>query len=222
VGRLSTEGYFIADGASRPFWHASDAGLPTVALARYLQVETEEARKGSIKQAVQTHLNYLLQVTSAVTNPFGYARQHTAAATTGFFMSHDNESRYWWQGENARLGSLAAAALMGADAISASGTQYLDLLRFAGNQIDWILGNNPYDMCFLNGFGAKNPAGYCAAKPQNGTLVGGISNGITGQATDGSGIQWTSGNSCGEDWRWVEQWLPHAAWYMVAIAALAQ
>jgi hypothetical protein len=171
---------------------------------------------------VQTHLNYLLEVTSAVTNPFGYARQHTAAATTGFFMSHDNESRYWWQGENARLGSLAAAALMGADAISASGTQYLDLLRFAGNQIDWILGNNPYDMCFLNGFGAKNPAGYCAAKPQNGTLVGGISNGITGQATDGSGIQWTSGNSCGEDWRWVEQWLPHAAWYMVAIAALAQ
>jgi hypothetical protein len=52
-------------------------------------------------------------------------------------------------------------------------------------------------------------------------LVGGISNGITGQATDGSGIQWTSGTSCGEDWRWVEQWLPHAAWYMVAIAALA-
>jgi len=49
-----------------------------------------------------------------------------------------------------------------------------------------------------------------------------IANGITGQATDGSGIQWTSGNSCGEDWRWVEQWLPHAAWYMVAIAALAQ
>jgi hypothetical protein len=222
VGRLSAEGYFIADGASRPFWHASDAGLPTVALARYLQVETDPSRRDTIKQAVQAHLNYLLEVTSAVTNPFGYARQHTAAATTGFFIPHDNESGYWWQGENARLGSLAAAALMGADAVSASGTQYLDLLRFAGNQIDWILGNNPYDMCFLNGFGAKNPPGYCAAKSQNGTLVGGIANGITGQATDGSGIQWTSGNSCGEDWRWVEQWLPHAAWYMVAIAALAQ
>jgi hypothetical protein len=48
-----------------------------------------------------------------------------------------------------------------------------------------------------------------------------ISNGITGQATDGSGIQSTSGTSCGEDWRWVEQWLPHSAWYMVAITALA-
>jgi hypothetical protein len=188
---------------------------------RYLQVETDESRRGSIRRAVQKHLDYLVGVTSAVTNPFGYARQHTSAATTGFFIPHDNESGYWWQGENARLGSLAAAALMGADAISASGTQYLDLLRFAGYQLDWILGNNPYDVCFLNGFGDKNPPGFCGAKSQNGTLVGGIANGITGQATDGSGIQWPSGTSCG-DWRWVEQWLPHAAWYMVAITALAR
>ena len=221
VGRLSAQGYFIADGASRPFWHASDAGLPTVALARYLQVESDESHKSPIRQAIQTHLNYLLQVTSAVANPFGYARQHTTASSTGFFIPHDNESGYWWQGENARLGSLAAAALLGADAISASGAQYLDLLRFAGYQIDWILGDNPYDMCFLNGFGNQNPPPFCASKPQAGTLVGGISNGITGQAADGSGIQWPSGTSCG-DWRWVEQWLPHAAWYMVAVAALAR
>jgi hypothetical protein len=124
-------------------------------------------------------------------------------------------------GSSARLGSLAAAALLGADALVASGTQYLNLLRFAGHQVDWILGNNPYDICFLNGFGNKNPPPYCAAKPQNGTLVGGIANGITGQATDGSGIQWTSG-SCGDDWRWVEQWLPHAAWYMVAVTAMVR
>jgi hypothetical protein len=221
VGRLSADGYFVADGASRPFWHASDAGLPTVALARYLQIETDESLRATVRQAVQKHLDYLVGVTSAVANPFGYARQHTSASTAGFFIPHDNESGYWWQGENARLGSLAAAALMGADVLSASGPQYLDLLRFAGTQLDWILGSNPYDMCFLNGFGNQNPAPYCAAKAQNGTLLGGISNGITGQATDGSGIQWTSGNSCGEDWRWVEQWLPHAAWYMVAIAALA-
>jgi hypothetical protein len=220
VGRLSAEGYFIADGASRPFWHASDAGLPTVALVRYLQVETDESHKVTIRQAVQTHLNYLLQVTSAVANPYGYARQHTSASTAGFFIPHDNESGYWWQGENARLASLAAAALMGADVLSASGTQYLDLLRFAGTQLDWILGSNPYDTCFLNGFGSQNPPAYSASKPQSGTLLGGISNGITGHATDGSGIQWTSGTSGGDDWRWVEQWLPHAAWYMVAIAAL--
>jgi hypothetical protein len=225
VGRLGTDGYFIADGATRPFWHASDAGLPIVALARYVQVETDASKRSVAKQAIQTHLNYLLSVTSAVANPFGYARQHIAAGTAGFFIPHDNESGYWWQGENARLASLTAAALMGAKVLGTTGTQYLDLLRFAGNQIDWILGNNPYDICFLNGSGKNNPPPYCASKPQGGTLVGGISNGITGANADGSGIQWkgtTPYSACGDDWRSVEQWIPHSAWFMVAAAALAQ
>jgi hypothetical protein len=221
VGRLSTEGYFIADGASRPFWHASDAGLPAVALTRYLQVETDEAKKATIRLALSKHLDYLVSVTRAVTNPYGYARQHTSVGTTSFFIPHDNETGYWWQGENARLGSLAAAALLGADAVYASGSRYLDLLRYAGYQLDWILGVNPYDTCFVQGHGTKNPPGYCAAKAQNGTLVGGIANGITGLGTDGSGISFGT-DSCGDNWRWHEQWLPHSAWYMVAITALAR
>jgi len=105
--------------------------------------------------------------------------------------------------------------------LGTSGTQYLALLRFAGTQLDWILGANPYDICFLNGLGKNNPPAYCASKAQAGTLAGGISNGITGSNSDGSGIQWTS-DSCGDAWRWVEQWLPHSAWFMVATAALAQ
>jgi hypothetical protein len=224
-GRLGTEGYFIADGASRPFWHASDAGLPVVALARYVQVETDVNKRGPAKQAIQKHLDYLLSVTSAVANPYGYARQHIAAGAASFFISHENESGYWWQGENARLASLAAAALLGAKVLGTTGTQYLTLLRFAGNQIDWILGNNPYDICFLNGFGKNNPPPYCASKLQGGTLPGGISNGITGANLDGSGIQWKGlapYSTCGDDWRSVEQWIPHAAWFMVATAALAQ
>jgi len=225
IGRLGPDGYFIADGATRPFWHASDAGLPVVALARYVQVETDASKSSLAKQAIETHLNYLLSVTGAVANPFGYARQHIAAGTAGFFIPHINETGYWWQGENARLASLAAAALLGAKVLGATGTQYLDLLRFAGNQIDWILGNNPYDICFLNGSGKNNPPPYCASKPQAGTLVGGISNGITGANDDGSGILWTGVtpySTCGDDWRSVEQWIPHAAWFLVATAALAQ
>jgi Carbohydrate binding module (family 6)/Glycosyl hydrolase family 9/Cellulase N-terminal ig-like domain len=225
VGRLDVDGYFIADGATRPFWHASDAGLPIVALARYVQIETDAGKRDLAKKAMQKHLNYLLGVTGAVANPFGYARQHIAAGTASFFIPHDNESGYWWQGENARLASLAAAALLGAKVLGTSGTPYLDLLRFAGDQLDWILGANPYDICFLNGLGKNNPPAYCASKAQAGTLVGGIANGITGSNTDGSGIQWLSAplaGGCGDDWRWVEQWLPHSAWFMVATTALAQ
>jgi hypothetical protein len=219
IGRLGDDGCFIADGASRPFWHASDAGLPAVALVRYLQVESDASRKLKVSAALRKHLDYQLQVTNAVTNPFGYARQTTGPGRTGFFIPHDNETGYWWQGENARLASLASAALMGADVLNVSGTPYVDLLRFAGWQIDWILGANPYDVCFLQGFGDKNPPAYSSSKMQSGTLPGGIANGITGKEKDGSGIQWPSDNN---GWRWVEQWIPHAAWTMVAVTALAR
>lgn len=222
ASRLSADGYFIADGATRPFWHASDAGLPVVALARYCEVETDATSAAAARQAIGKHLDYLLRITGAPANPWGYARQHTAPERVAFFMPHQNETEYWWQGENARLGSLAAAALLGAEATGARGDAYLDLLRFAGCQVDWLLGANPFDVSFLRGFGRNNPPPYCASKGQAGTLDGGIANGVTGKEEDGTGIAWpaTSG-TCGDDWRTVEQWLPHAAWYMVAITALA-
>lgn len=79
----------------------------------------------------------------------------------------------------------------------------------------------PYDVCFVQGQGNLNPPAYCSSKPQVGTLPGGIANGITGLNADGSGIQWPGDpNACWDNWRWVEQWLPHAAWYLVAITAL--
>lgn len=230
-GRLSAAGYFIADNGSRPFWHASDAGLPVVALARYVEVETDATRRNAAIAAIKTHLDYLVKATSEVANPFGYARQHFisgGAPKSGFFIPHDNETGYWWQGENARLASLAAAALIGGRKLpvpagSIAGVKS-DYARFAGTQLDWILGSNPYDLCFLQGFGAKNPVGYCRPKPQNGALTGGIANGITGVGLDGTGIQWAPNgtDTCWENWRWTEQWLPHAAWYMVAITAMAQ
>ena len=83
-----------------------------VALARYTQIETDPTQRGSAQEAIRTHLGYLLSMTGEVTNPHGYARQHAGSGTTSFFIPHDNESGYWWQGENARLGSLAAAALI--------------------------------------------------------------------------------------------------------------
>jgi hypothetical protein len=52
-------------------------------------------------------------------------------------------------------------------------------------------------------------------------ILGGISNGITGANghSDGSGIDFgTEGN--GNEWRQIEQWLPHAAWFLQALTAM--
>ncbi len=234
--RLHPDGYFVADGGSRPFWHTSDAGLPVVALARYLEVEIDTPSKEAAAAAIARHLRYLLSVSGEAPNPYGYARQHFesgGALRSGFFMPHDNESGYWWQGENARLASLAAAARIGGRALRDTAADPSSLPEglpaFAADQLNWILGSNPFDVCFLNGFGRNNPFAYCDPANCRGkwghhTLAGGISNGITGLHTDGTGIRWPAsasefGQWWWDSWRWVEQWLPHTAWYLLAVSA---
>jgi hypothetical protein len=52
--------------------------------------------------------------------------------------------------------------------------------------------------------------------------VGGIANGITGQKGrgDGGGIDYRPHDD-GDDWRWTEQWIPNAGWFLAAVAAMA-
>jgi hypothetical protein len=226
--RLHAAGYFVADGATRPFWHASDAGLPVVALVRYLEVETDAAAKDAALAGIRKHLTHLVAVTSAVPNPYLYARQQITAQRSAFFIPHQNESGYWWQGENARLASITTAALLGGAVASPAPEEPLglprDLSQLAIAQLDWVLGKNPYDVCMLAGFGRNNPPPYPLSKPEGGTVVGGIANGITGREGDGPAIQWdlNAGRDSWKRWRWVEQWLPHTAWYLVSITALAK
>lgn len=231
VSRLHTEGYFYSDNAkTRPFWHASDAGLPLVALTRYLEVEPTDVT-ASIIPAIKSHLSYLLRVTNSVANPFGYARQtfrSQSTIQTGFFIPHDNESDYWWQGENARLASLATAAFYAGRMVYPNGTAANgipdSLMRYGTRQLDWILGSNPYRMSFFQGIGSLNSKGYYKAEEKATQLIGGVANGITGTATNGTGIQFKATTDFGEEpwlsWRWEEQWLPHSTWFLMAIATM--
>jgi hypothetical protein len=53
-------------------------------------------------------------------------------------------------------------------------------------------------------------------------VIGGISNGITGALNDeGRGIVWAAGPDA-ENWRWIEQWLPHSTWFLLAATVMAQ
>ena len=222
-GRLGPAGYFIADGDSRPFWHASDAGLPVVALARYLHAETDPGRRQTALSVIRTALNYNLRVTGDVSNPYGYARQTfrvQGRILEGFFIPHDNETGWWWQGEDARLASLATAALVGGRLVY-GGHVPDSLAAFAVHQLSWILGGNPYSICFLYGFGRTNVP-YMHSNFGHGSERGGVSNGITGLEGrgDGSGIDFKTEDN-GNEWRWTEQWIPHAAWFLQAVSAMA-
>ncbi len=226
--RVSPQGYFIADDANRPFWHASDAGLPVVALSRYLVKEKNAAMREEALSTITKALDYNWAVTNQGSNPFGYARQsflYKGEVKHGFFIPHDNETGWWWQGEDARLSSLATAMLVGGRLVY-PGKQYWgvngSLPAFASQQLSWILGCNPYSMCFMYGFG-KNNVPYMQSNFGHGSERGGISNGITGKKEngDGSGIDFKTEDN-GNEWRWTEQWIPHAAWFLQAVAAMAQ
>ena len=227
AGRMSTTGYFISNDADRPFWHAADAGLPVIALARYLDKENDVKLRSAALNTIKQFIDYQLRVTGDVSNPFGYARQSfkfRGNIKEGFFIPHENESGWWWQGENARLASLATVAIVGGRLVYPGDGAFgikPELATFAVNQINWILGGNPYDICFMYQHGQNNTP-YMASLFGHGSGAGGIGNGITGKdgSPDGTGIDFKM-EANGNEWRWTEQWIPHSAWFLQAVSAMA-
>jgi hypothetical protein len=237
ASRLSADdsyrGWWRADDqGERPYYHAVEAGLPVVSLLRYSDIEPEGWRREQALATVRSSLLFELAITAEVPNPFGYARQYVrpvgGAKRSAFFIPHANESGYWWQGEDARLASLAAAARLASSRLASAplspdtGSEEPDLVQrlgtYARDQLNWILGLNPFDACMLHGFGRNNPE-YESAFPNT---FGGICNGITAGFADEEDIDFLPDPYAqqGEHrWRWSEQWIPHAAWYLLAVCA---
>jgi Glycosyl hydrolase family 9/Cellulase N-terminal ig-like domain len=228
VARLVPRGphgsYWRADDGDRPFFHPADAGMPVVSLIAYLDV-ADPAARGAVLEAVRKAMTFELDVTAEVANPFGYARQLVqgkgGARRTSFFFPHDSETAPWWQGENARLGSLATAATLAAERFTGDPTFRGRLLSYAASQLDWILGLNPFDASMLHGSGYNNPPYRFFDSYEYTNAPGGICNGITSGFRDEEDIDFNltvAETGADNDWRWGEQWLPHASWFLLAVA----
>ena len=228
MARLTTKDsyrdYWRADDGSRPYFHPSDAGLPVVSLLEYAQIASPAAQE-QVRDAVKRSLGFELAVTAEINNPFGYARQlvrrGNGNVSTAFFFPHDTEAAPWWQGENARLASLAAAARMAAPLFGSDPVFQSQLEEYAWNQLHWILGRNPFDVSMLMGSGHGDAAYLFFNSYKYTNAPGAIVNGITAASDDGDEIAFMQGYAVtgkDDDWRWTEQWLPHAAWYLYAIS----
>lgn len=216
--------YWRADSGTRPFFHPSDAGLPVISLLNYFRLAAPDEQK-AIRAAVERSFRFELAMTKEENNPFGYARQlirmSDGAARTAFFFPHDSEAAPWWQGEDARLASLAAAARMAIPLFVDEPDLQSELNAYAWNQIHWILGRNPFDVSLLIGGGHGDAAYMFFRSYKYANAPGAIVNGITASAESEDGIAFNQGFAVtgkDEDWRWTEGWLPHAAWYLYAIS----
>lgn len=219
------ENYWRADDRDRPFFHASDGGFPVVSLLYYSEI-ADPAAKQQVLQTIKNSLAFDLAITFEVNNPFEYSREFVQAKSgakrTTFFFPHDSDAAPWWQGENARLASVAAAARLSAPYFAADPNFQERLEAFATAQLNWILGLNPFDSCMLNGVGRNNPPYMYFDSWEFTNVPGGISNGITSGFHDESDIDYLLSyrvTGADNDWRWGEQWLPHAAWYLLAASA---
>ncbi|MEU8008029.1 glycoside hydrolase family 9 protein [Catellatospora sp. NPDC049111] len=212
-------GWFLADAQRRPFFHAVEAGLPMLALLRFARVLPEAPQAAAARALALEATLDTVRRSHAVPNPFGYPRQRVQPAEAepadAFFFPHANETGYWWQGENATIASLAAAAATCAHLDEVPDGVRERLAAFADDQLAWITGRNPFDVSMVQGRGHNN-VDYETDFPN---LPGGIVNGITAGWSDEKDIAFLPPDApAGDSWRWAEQWIPHAGWFLLAAA----
>ena len=194
-----------------------------MALLRFAEVLPDVPEANAARETVERALRHALTITHATdTNPFAYPRQHVrmpdSAGQDQYFIGHHNESGYWWQGENARLGSLASAALAAQAVLTHDPSLCAALQDYTLGCLNWIFGFNPFDMCMMQGHGRNNPR----YEPGFRNAPGGVCNGITAGLDDENDIDFRHPAETVpiHSWRWTEQWIPHGAWLLHALARL--
>ncbi|MGW5362535.1 glycoside hydrolase family 9 protein [Actinopolymorpha pittospori] len=215
-------GYLRGGVEDRPFFHAAESGMPAVALIRFAGVHPDSPLARDARALAFTLLRDVTRLVDEVDNPFGYFRQYTqpkgAKPRAAFFYPHENETGYWWQGENANICSIAFAALLVSELPECDPDSRERLQRLAEDQLHWVMGLNPFDSSMIQGRG-RNNVEYSTAF-QN--VPGGILNGITSGFDNERDIAFMppEHHQTGESWRWAEQWIPHSAWFLLACSAL--
>ncbi len=228
----NTNGWLASDSAkNRPLYHASDEGLPVIAAIELSTIDPTSTNK--VNDMLSKWMKWYTSITNEVANPFNYVREYSKAysstsglqaANKSFFLPHSNETGYWWQGENARLASMTSAFVLAKRHLNKNyniGTDSVSALALA--QLDWILGKNPFGVSMMEGFGTNTSPIY-NGKPN---IIGGICNGITSNIATETDIAWMPYDNsplsgiAWQNWRWVEQWLPHDAWWLIAVSSIS-
>lgn len=211
---------YVADGL--PYYHAADEGMPVIALLQYAQIELSAAHKADAIQLAEEIMRWKLSLSDAQANPFGYPVLEAAyedGIHVQFFFPHNSTAAPWWQGENARIASISAAAAEVAE-VTKDETLKDRCRRMAQDPLDWIMGLNPFDSCMIEGYGKNNIEYFFQGRYDFLNCPGGIVNGITSNTHDESGIEFVAEptEEVNDNWRWAEQWIPHASWYLYAMA----
>jgi hypothetical protein len=169
--------------------------------------------RANIADAMRRYLEFCLVRTD---NPFGLSRQGTEEPEASYFHPTVGLGVNFW------LLSRAWAALLIHQLIHDPRA-----LTYATDQIDWVLGKNPLNLCMFEGHGALNPPRYhhrynMIAGRERGAVPGAIANGMVRDMgiVDRPGFDMSRGGGRAPSFRTSEPWLVHNMFYLLATSAL--
>ena len=223
----NTAGWFARTPGGPPEQKIVDEGVIPAALARFVLEVPASSIVPRVRESLRAYFAWVLRMAD---NPFGLLRNYTGAEPF-YFKARDD----WFGGSNSAYLSTAWAAYLAAAAFTDARKPcaHVDepelagrLLDFAANQVHWILGMNPLDLCMFEGKGTSGRIYYhhlYAEIPghERGAVPGAIPNGIV-RPPDNSDRPWfdlRTGPGSLPGAESAEPWLPHNAYYLLVLSA---
>jgi hypothetical protein len=192
--------------------YAESGDVPAGALAYFALAFPEDALSSEIKGRLQKHLPPFI---GEAGNPLRLMKQKRDP--DGYFFEPTST-----MGCNYQLSSRAWSALM----VYRVTGDWLGW-SYAMDQIDFLLGRNPYDVCMMEGVGSRNLPRYhhryiTIPGHERGAVPGAIPNGFVRDiaSNDRPGVDFSTGGRLYPSYRTNEPWLVHNVFYTLAVTAL--
>ncbi|MBI4559329.1 MAG: glycoside hydrolase family 9 protein [Candidatus Hydrogenedentes bacterium] len=180
--------------------------------------DAEAGRDTEVKESLRRYFAWSFRMAD---NPFGLVRGYTGGEPF-YFKSRED----WFGGSNSQYCSVAWAAYLAARVFKDDAEFSAQLRAHAANQIHWILGMNPLRLCMFEGKGNLERIYFhhlYAEIPGHprGAVPGAIPNGIIREPGNADrpwfDLREKPGSPPGAES--AEPWLPHNAYYLLALAA---
>ncbi len=192
--------------------YGNTGDIPAAALSQFALAFPDDPKSAAIKARLAEHLTPFL---AEAANPLGLMMQQPGPQ--GWFFDPSSA-----MGCNYQLCSRAWSATMVYRV-----TRDARALRYAMDQLDFLLGRNPYDVCMMEGRGSVNLPRYhhryiTIPGHERGAVPGAIPNGCVRDIAgwDRPGLDLSTGGRPNPSYRTNEPWLVHNVFYMMAITAL--
>ncbi|MBI4603339.1 MAG: glycoside hydrolase family 9 protein, partial [Planctomycetes bacterium] len=189
--------------------------VAAAALALFALARPADPLRPRIDEVLGRYLDYSLARTR---NPFGLSRQGAEEGEARFLHPTVGLGVNFW------ILSRAWAAL-----VIHRLTGDRRALVYAADQVDWVLGKNPLDLCMLEGEGSFNPPRYhhrynAIPGRERGAVPGAIPNGMVADMglADRPGFDLSRGGSRSPSFRPNEPWLVHNVFYLLVASELAE